>query len=153
MKLVLSYPSSKFLAWQDPIPILELGSKILSASAESDRTSVVVELSSSFYLEDPGRPNEKTNLWVKTQRVVFARFRDADVFVLDAKRSQLSSAERKAIYDDEVPTNSELLRYDFVELQRLATGTNEIGKAWLRSYLAQCKNTAERERLVKTLSQ
>ncbi len=153
IKLVLGYPSSKYLGWSDFIPMLNAGSKIISATTESERTTVVIELSVSFYLEDAGAAKEKTDLWVKKQRAVFVRFPDADGFVLDAKRSQVSSAELNVIYDGEGPTNSELLRYHFAELERLASSSNEIGKAWLLSFLDQCRHIPERERLLKALTQ
>jgi hypothetical protein len=48
VKLVLSYPSNKFLSWRDPIPVLEASSEVTSATTESDRTSLVIDFTASY---------------------------------------------------------------------------------------------------------
>ena len=74
-------------------------------------------------------------------------------FRLDSARSQISNKELDAIYDGEGPSNGEILRYNVDELEGIATGSDVRAKDWLRSYLTECRNTPERERLLKALAQ
>jgi hypothetical protein len=152
VKLVLSYPSSKFLSWRDPIPVLEASSKVISATEESDRTKVVIEFTASYVLYGGAHFNERIELWTKTQRAAFVRGSRLEPFGLDGPQSQLSDTELDAVYDGEGPSNSEILRYNFDDLERIATGTNERTQEWLRSYLSECRNSTYRERLLRALA-
>jgi len=152
MKDVLSYPTGKFLSWGDPFPVIEASSKVISATTESDRTRVVIEFTASYVLYGGAHLNEKVGLWAKTQSAVFVRSSGQERFSLDDRESQLSNKELDAVYDGEGPSNSEILRYNFEDLERIATSTNEKAKEWLRSYLNECRNTGERERLLKALA-
>lgn len=151
MKPVLSYPSSKVLSWRDPIPVLEASSKVIRATRESNRTSVLIEFTASYVIYGGAHLKEKVELWAKTQSAVFVRSSGQERFKLDARQSQLSNKELYTIYDGEGPSNSEILRYNFDDLERIATGTNEWAKEWLRSYLSECWKTPETQRLLRTM--
>jgi hypothetical protein len=152
VRLVLSYPSSKFLSWRDPIPVIEAHSNVLAATTESDQTNVVIDFTASYVLYGGAHLNEKMELWTKTQRAVFVRKSRQVRFRLDSRQSQLSNKELDAIYAGEGPSNSQILRYNVDDLERITTSTNEKAKEWLRSYLTECRNTGERERLLKALA-
>jgi hypothetical protein len=111
----------------------------------------VIEFTASYVLYGGAHLNEKVELWAKTQSAVFVRNSGQERFSLDDRESQLSNKELDAIYDGEGPSNGEILSYNFDYLERIATSTNEKAKEWLRSYLSECRNTPERERLLKAL--
>ena len=96
--------------------------------------------------------NDKIELWTKKQRAVFVRSSRQVRFRFDTRQSQLSNKELDAIYAGEGPSNSEILRYNVDDLERIATGPNKQAKEWLRSYLTECRNTSEREQLLKALA-
>jgi len=152
IKDVLSYTSSKFLSWRDPIPVIEARSYVIGATTESDRTNVVIDFTASYVLYGGPHLKEKMELWTKKQRAVFVRSSRQIRFRLDSRQSQLSNKELDAIYAGEGPSNSEILHYNVDDLVRIATSTNEKAKEWLRSYLSECGKTPERERLLKALA-
>jgi hypothetical protein len=152
VRLVLSYPSDKFLAWRNPIPVLEASSRIIGATTESDRTTVVIQFTAAYVLYVGAHSNEKIDLWARTQSAVFVRSSRQEPFRLDAHQSQLSNKEVEAVYAGEGPSNKEILRYNFDELEEIATGPNERSKEWLRSYLSECRDTPEKERLIRALT-
>jgi len=154
VRLVLSYPSGKSstLSVRVPTTVLEASSKIISATTEADRTRVAIEFTATYVLYAGADSDDNIQLWAKTQSAVFARSSRQERFRLDARQSRLSDKEFDAIYDGEGPTNSEILRYNFYDLERIATGANERAKAWLSSYLGECEDTNERERLLDALA-
>jgi len=151
LRLVLSYPSGKFRSWIESVPVLEASSEIISATTESDRVTVVIEFTASYVRYGDAKHDRSAELWAKTQRAVFVRRSEEERFRPDTTRSELAMKELDAIYDGEGPSNSEILRYNVRHLERIAAGADEGAKEWLRAYLAECKNTPEREHLLRVL--
>lgn len=151
IKDVLIYVSGEYLGSFDPTPTVSLGSKIVSATTESDQTTVVVEFSASYYKQDTGPSIERIDLWTKTKRAVFVRSPGAEKFLLNEAQSQLSSAELEVFCDNDGISNSEFLQRNFHELEKIAGSTDEARKTWLRSFLQQCTHTTTSERLLRIL--
>ncbi len=152
LKEVFECPAKKFVSWGDPYPILEAESKIISTPTETGTTKVVIEFSASYVLYNDGREDQKTKLWSKKQRAVFVRQIESEEFKFDEQSSELSQVEFNAVYEGEGPSDIEILRYNFASLENIALGKDEKLKGWLRSYLIKCKETDEKEKLLKSLS-
>ena len=152
IRIVLKYPSKKILARTKPLPILEAESKIISAITESGTTKVAVEFSASYVLFDNGQADQKTNLWNKKQKSVFIQKAESEEFKFVPKESELSEEELNTVYNGEGPSNSEILRYNYRDLEKIALGKDETIHEWLRLYLKECKDTQEKENLLKVLA-
>jgi len=75
-------------------------------------------------------------------------------FTFDAPRSKPSKADIDKLYDPDIdhPSNEDYLRYVFPQFKEMATGPDGERKDWLKRFLDQCDNTAEKRALQALLT-
>ncbi len=80
--------------------------------------------------------------------------RRGDEFVFDAGRSKTPEADIENIYNfgDDLPSNEDYLRYLLPQLKEIATGPQDELKDWLKRFLDECENTAEKRELQALLT-
>lgn len=109
--------------------------------------SVRVGYSIDFSIEDAS--GVRLNLGQRRDQAVFVRRSPEAEFVLDEKLSGVSAKQIENLYDDldsEI-TNEHFLKYDLESLKEIASGAETPQKHWLRQFLANCRETPEKQQL------
>ncbi len=76
-------------------------------------------------------------------------------FVFDAALSKTSEVEINKLYNfypEQGPSNEDFLRYLLPQLKKVASGANADRKAWLKGFLANCKDTPEKREVQDLLA-
>jgi hypothetical protein len=92
-------------------------------------------------------------LGTKTSRTVYVRQSDGK-FKFERTLSDVDQKEMEDLYENFDPDMSDenFLKYDFDQLKKFASGPEGAEKRWLRKFLAECKNTAEKKALLAIAS-
>lgn len=150
MTNVLSYQSSLYSAtWMNEKPGISRKTEVLKIEDSEGITTVVLKSYTSYegFLE---ATTELSPLWSNKRTATFLKGRGMHEFVFDSPHSEMAQAELSADYGEAI-TDEEVLKYNYMELNKLAAGGNAKQKEWLRSYLAACDDTIERESLQSVL--
>ena len=150
VKELLVFPSSGSQSWAGLIfPTQEFTASIVDC-AKSDGVRVEVEFAVSYY-DSNNNPYPGTLLWAKKQRAVYRSDSITGKLVLDPLTSDISEQEIEEIYENDTLSSSDIFKYNLAELKSIADGRNGKRKTWLREYLNQCKDTAEKQMLQELL--
>ncbi len=95
-------------------------------------------------------PDPQVDLRNASTDAVYTRTGDGD-FNIDP--SSPNAKETEAVYWSWDPSRSDedFLRYNFDNLNRIATGPANRSKRWLARFLATCADTSEKRRLLQTM--
>lgn len=81
--------------------------------------------------------------------------RRGEKFVFDASRSKTPEADIDNIYNfgDDLPSNEDYLRYLLPQLKEIAAGPQSETRDWLKRFLEECDNTAEKREIQALLTE
>ena len=145
---VLSYPVYGFTTF---FPNRKAAAKILKTKLVDGVPMITVQFSAAYSWYDS--PQDRYNLWRKTQTVTFIKSKNTDKFVLDPNQSNATSEEIDMIYGGEGIAPEFLIHSNYENILKIAKGNEGKAKKWLRLFMESSRlpDTPEIQRLNQLL--
>jgi len=93
-----------------------------------------------------------TNLFSQQHKVISTNRLGDFANRFDPARSNITEPEFESVYNIDSLSNEDFLQYNYGEMSQIASGRDIRKKEWLREFLKNCENTAERRRLSQLLA-
>lgn len=146
---VLSYPADGHQSGYGFEPSRNFAGRIIDGKIENNVAIIEVEFAVDYSTFD--ETDNDIPLWSKKQRAFFRRNLNSKNTILDAKKSDLSEREIETVYNIDMLTDKDLLKYNFEELKQIALGKQARQKQWLRDFVRICKPSSEKSALQRLL--
>jgi hypothetical protein len=147
---VLYYQSRLGISTTDRNPGIIRKTNPVKAEYKDGIYTIVLQSSTSYegYLEQA----DFFPLWTDKRKVSFIKGPRMQGFFFDPLHSEMNEKELDPSYGDGVSlTDEEFLKYNYLELVKIADGKGSTRKEWLRSYLDGCDDSALNKSLQKAL--
>lgn len=151
IKEILDYPSEGHQSGVGCQPSREFSGRILNSEVNKGVATITVEFAVSYSTFCTSKDGKDVRLWSKKQRATYKLRLNSKDAVLDYANSSLSENEIKSVYNIDSLSCGDLLKYNFRELAKTASGRNRERKDWLREFLQYCERTPERQVLQQML--
>lgn len=130
-------------------PARSFAGRIIDIKIKNNVATVRIEFTVDYSTFD-GTDNN-ISLWSKKQTAIFRSNFNSGKTVLDVKNSDLSEREIEIVYNIDILTDKDLLKYNFEELKKIALGNQARQKQWLRDFLRISKPSADKNALQRLL--
>lgn len=149
MREVLSYPVKGHDFNSCSSPAREFRSSARVQASPGRPTRIRTDLSVAYSACDSGDHDDYTHLFTRKQKAVYEWDSASHRFVFDPNHSGISEKELGNVYSYDSLTDQEFLRYNWVELQKLARYGSRRQRQWLEEYAAGVPRSAEAKRLTE----
>lgn len=153
-RLVAGFAGEGYQSGMPDGPTRTFSARPVSCEVRDGRSIVELDLyvGYSFYDPDADRDHSYRHLFSKRQRATVVRRLGADSDSVDPGRSNLSQREFDEVYYVDSLDYEDLVKYNFDELSRIASGNNRRLRKWLRKFLGTLESTGEVRKLQVMLS-
>jgi hypothetical protein len=147
LKKVLSYQTSLYIGQRNPS--LESETKYLELDYRDGVATLVLETSTEY--RSYGTPNHVPSLlWTSKWRTAYIKGPGMQSFVLDPFNSGMAEGFNPLAEGDAYP-GGDFLKYNYLELLKLAADGNRKQKQWLRDFLDTRDESLEKQSLLTAL--
>jgi hypothetical protein len=151
LQKVLDFPSETYQFTDFDGSIKTTTGRILDAKKEGNNTRVVIDFELEFSFFDDHSHHKEDLLLFRNHRIgEFIKLPDREAR-LDTSRSSLTQRDIDHIHNIDSMTGDDFLKYNLPELLNLATYGTRTQKSWLKSYVRDFDNTAEKRQLLAAL--
>jgi hypothetical protein len=149
VRKVLSYQNGYFLGYGNLA--VDRRTRILKIESRDRIITVGIQFETAYGSQQEASSFKLLHLWTNSRIGTFIKAPGMPRFVLDKTHSEISQGEVDPYCSLEDLSNDDILKYNYLDLVKMAVAGNARQESWLRDFLVKCDNSSEKQSLLETL--
>jgi hypothetical protein len=142
LKEVLRFPSEGFQGPCCGTPVQEFTSRIMNCEENQGVMRIEIEYRTKYY---------SFHNWQRRQKAIYITDSARGKLMLNRAESEISQEEIEALYGNNFSRFEDILKYNFTELLKMASGKDKDAHEWLRKFLHDCDESRQMQALLRRL--